>query len=77
MFDLYFKVKNKLYGIMLPYADLLFQFYADSELFYCKLLVLMHFAWSWTISYEPNRDKTNKMACAPSKDSNQPGYPPV
>ena len=23
----------------------------------------------------PN-DKTNKMACAPSEDSDQPGYPP-
>ena len=26
--------------------------------------------------YEPHRDKTNKMACAPSKDSGQPGHPP-
>ena len=25
---------------------------------------------------EPPRDKTNKMACAPSEDSDQPGYPP-
>ena len=25
---------------------------------------------------EPHRDKTNKMACAPSEDSNQPGHPP-
>ena len=25
---------------------------------------------------EPHRDKTNKMACAPSKDSDQPGHPP-
>ena len=25
---------------------------------------------------EPPRDKTNKMACAPSKDSTQPGHPP-
>ena len=25
---------------------------------------------------EPPRDKTNKMACAPSKDSDQPGHPP-
>ena len=30
-----------------------------------------------TTSYEPHRDKTNKMACAPSKDSDQPGIPPV
>ena len=25
---------------------------------------------------EPHRDKTNKMACAPSEDSYQPGHPP-
>ena len=25
---------------------------------------------------EPPRDKTNKMACSPSGDSNQPGHPP-
>ena len=25
---------------------------------------------------EPPRDKTNKMVCAPSKDSDQPGHPP-
>ena len=26
--------------------------------------------------FEPRRDKTNKMACAPSEDSDQPGHPP-
>ena len=26
--------------------------------------------------YEPARDKTYKMACAPSEDSDQPGHPP-
>ena len=26
--------------------------------------------------FEPHRDKTNKMACAPSEDSDQPGHPP-
>ena len=25
---------------------------------------------------EPPHDKTNEMACAPSEDSDQPGYPP-
>ena len=25
---------------------------------------------------EPHRDKTNKMACAPSENSDQPGHPP-
>ena len=28
------------------------------------------------ITYEPPRDKTNKMACAPSEDSDQPVHPP-
>ena len=27
-------------------------------------------------TFEPPHDKTNKMACAPSKDSDQPGHPP-
>ena len=26
---------------------------------------------------EPRHDKTNKMACVPSKDSDQPGHRPV
>ena len=26
--------------------------------------------------YEPPRDKTKKMVCAPSEDSDQPGHPP-
>ena len=28
------------------------------------------------IKYEPPHDKTNKMACASSEDSDQPGHPP-
>ena len=28
------------------------------------------------MSYEPLHDKTNKMAYAPSEDSDQPGHPP-
>ena len=27
-------------------------------------------------SFEPPRDKTNEMTCAPSEDSGQPGHPP-
>ena len=27
-----------------------------------------------SVLYEPPRDKTNKMACAPSEDSDQPGH---
>ena len=27
------------------------------------------------VLYEPHRDKTNTMACAPSEDSDQPGHP--
>ena len=26
--------------------------------------------------FEPDHDKTNKMVCAPSEDSDQPGHPP-
>ena len=28
------------------------------------------------LPYEPPHDKTNKMTCAPSADSDQPGHPP-
>ena len=28
------------------------------------------------VLFEPPHDKTNKMACAPSEDSDQPGHPP-
>ena len=31
---------------------------------------------TWKDTYEPPHDKTNKMACAPSEDSDQPGHPP-
>ena len=27
--------------------------------------------------YEPQHDKTNKMTCVPSEDSDQPGHPPT
>ena len=30
----------------------------------------------WVRRYELPRDKANKMACVPSKDSDQPGHPP-
>ena len=29
-----------------------------------------------TNTNEPPHDKTNKIACAPSEDSDQPGHPP-
>ena len=29
-----------------------------------------------TVTFEPAHDKTNKLACAPSEDLNQPGRPP-
>ena len=31
--------------------------------------------FSRPLIYEPQRDKTNKLTCAPSKDSDQPGHP--
>ena len=39
-------------------------------------------AFNFTISFlyfrifEPPHDKTNKVVCAPSEDSDQPGHPP-
>ena len=42
----------------------------DGPLFSCL------FYLSLSSPYEPPCDKTNKMACAPSEDSDQPGHPP-
>ena len=38
--------------------------------------VFVSFAVKLLTVYEPPHDKTNKMACAPSEDSDQPGHPP-
>ena len=32
--------------------------------------------WIWQRKNEPPHDKSKKMACAPSEDSDQPGHPP-
>ena len=40
------------------------------------LLLFIFYISSDFRSFEPPHDKTNKMACAPSEDSDQPGYPP-
>ena len=37
--------------------------------------VLVHFLYR-CVEYEPQQDKINKMTCAPSEDSDQPGHPP-
>ena len=39
-----------------------------------KITVIWLF--TWLTYYEPPHDKINKMACAPSEDSDQPGHPP-
>ena len=44
---------------------------AQMSLEYSEMHVL-----SLLIQFEPHRDKTNKMACAPSEDSDQPGHLP-
>ena len=35
-----------------------------------------HLMYIFVYLYEPPRDKTNEMICAPSEDLDQPGYPP-
>ena len=51
------------------------EFYGDiwGIMFLWNLYLLL---WKKEKSDEPHRDKTNKMACAPSEDSDQPGRPP-
>ena len=42
---------------------------------FCHEAAQLNCVWQVRI-YEPEHDKTNKIACAPSEDSDQPGYPP-
>ena len=39
------------------------------------IYILNQVTFKWD-TFEPHRDKTNKMASAPSEDSDQPGHPP-
>ena len=40
------------------------------------LLIVIAIVNSYVAQNEPRHDKTNKMTCAPSEDSDQPGHPP-
>ena len=40
------------------------------------MLLSQSFIESFHLLFEPAHDKTYKMACAPSEDSDQPGHPP-
>ena len=42
----------------------------------CKLRYTAFQKASFHLYMEPQHDKTNKMACAPSEDSDQPGHSP-
>ena len=42
---------------------------------FCKHMTIKQ-VFSWCGSIEPQHNKTNKMTCVPSKDSDQPGHPP-
>ena len=51
------------------------QIHLESRRTYFKALVLL-FLHNCLSKFEPPHDKTNKMICAPSEDSDQPGHPP-
>ena len=68
-------------------ADIIFTTQKHNRLNYCLLYDSAWPFWEeWAIrqrnklcnkkTLEPPHDKTNKMACAPSEDSDQPGHPP-
>ena len=53
------------------YAD------AHADLRFCCTQRSFCWLWCWVSDYKQvAHDKTNKMACAPSDDSDQPGHPP-
>ena len=41
-----------------------------------KLTVTVNLHVPFVFTFEPHRDKNNKMACAPSEGSDQAGHPP-
>ena len=47
----------------------------EAPLTICMQKMVDHERFS-SIRFEPRHDKTNKMACAPSKHSDQRGHPP-
>ena len=42
----------------------------------CKAKNYLQRFWNSILIIEPNYDKTNKMTCAPSEDSDQAGHQP-
>ena len=63
-----------LLGALLCGKTTLFKFYDNYSNF---LRCSKFFCGTCNSIIEPPHDKTNKITCAPSKDSNQPGHPPV
>ena len=45
----------------------------DADGMKVKSMIMRSLVWVYT---KPPHDKTNKVTCAPSKDSDQPGHPP-
>ena len=66
-----FQPVHQLFVLLLVLLTLLFWFHRLELL---KLRILHE--WSFHMTFEPPHDKTNKMACASRKDSDQPGHPP-
>ena len=51
--------------------------FSSAIYFLCRIVDILSLMTSVaTVPFEPHRDKTNKLACAPSEDSDQPGHPP-
>ena len=48
-------------------------FRANMEKFTCNKMITVNVFFATERLFELHRDKTNKMACAPSEDSDQPG----
>ena len=44
--------------------------------YYSDLITLCQLHILFTVIFELQHGKTNKVACAPSEDSDQPGHPP-
>ena len=64
--------------IMLDWHSCQICYPLEKKLFLFLLLLLLENGLSplYQKTFEPQHDKTNKMTCAPSEDSDQPGHPP-
>ena len=75
-FDCYRGHKQRFNAHTLTTTTLLHDNIQNKDTIDCTFRTFSQSVFFWQRSFEPHRDKTNKMACAPSEDSDQTGRMP-